>query len=455
MPLFLLFFAATLFFLYGHPPLVAAKTNVPLVIVSPEQAFEVALQHNPELKEKNWAIIQYKIKEEQAKQALLPQVNMLGFVAPVYSAQTDGRDLNNYQIDYYKWGPVLSFQGNILQPIYTFGQSYHGREAARWGQFAMRREKAKRANEIRKEIWDYFWGFQLAADILGLLEEAKTILEELKTKAEEMAKSANKNVSVADLSRIKLFQSKLQEQILDARYKQELASHALARTMGIDKKRIQLKRLSLRISPPLLEPLEYYVQLGIENRPELHQIQAGIHANRELGKMHESSLYPVIGVATQIDASYSPVRSYIGHPAVQDPYNHLRGGAGIGFTWRLNFGETNAKIKETQIKVKEFQSKQQFARLAIPLEIHKAYLDLKKAIQVLKLSTQDIKVAQRWARIAQMDYEAGNQPAKELIEGLAAYLQVRAELKQRYYHVHIQMAELGRTLGQNTLFLKR
>lgn len=450
-----------LFLLFLYPgiirvPGLESRTRFGLNINSAQDAFSIALKNNPELFEKDWAILSYRAMERKANRSIFPSLEITSFVAPIYKINADPNNIYEYEKDYLSWGPSYNFQGSIIQPVYTFGRYSQGKKAARWGIKAKIEEKKAKINQIRLNISKYFWGYQLALSLLDLATEVEKNLKDIIKKAQEEFDKGSGKVSLGNLSKLKLFANELSKEKNNILRQKELSTFALKREMGLSEGiSVTVSQKKLRYKNFDLKPLSFYTGFALRNRPELKQLSSGVRALKSLKELKHSELYPIIAVAGKLDASYTPNRENIDNPYFYDQYNRLLGGIGFGVKWKFDSGQTMAEAEKSEHQWKKLREKLKYARLSVPLETRKIYLELKHSVLSTRLTLKNLKIAKKWSLSAKLGFDSGILEAEELIEGLAAYMKSRLDYRKNLYLVHLKLAELGKCIGNHTVFIER
>ncbi len=100
---------------------------------------------------------------------------------------------------------------------------------------------------------------------------------------------------------------------------------------------------------------------------------------------------------------------------------------------------TLAKAYSARGVVEQVEGQKKFAATGIPLEVFKAYEETVQAQALTKLSDQEASAAKKWLVFAGTGYAAGTGEAKDVLEGLVAYMTA----KKAYYDA-LQSAHLSR-----------
>ncbi len=165
--------------------------------------------------------------------------------------------------------------------------------------------------------------------------------------------------------------------------------------------------------------VEGYERKSLDHRPEARQVKLATSLAETQSSAARSGLLPQVGFHAAVEQDRQGFASRNGG-------NWL---AAVSLRWNLfnGFGD-KARMAETRELLKQSQAEQERARLAIRLEVRRAWADLRAASQRIEVARAAVDQAQESLRITQNRYTAGLSNVTDLLRTETAVL----EAKTRY-----------------------
>jgi outer membrane protein TolC len=152
-----------------------------------------------------------KAKIEEARAAWYPKTEVTYLIAPIFEETGNALASNS---DYSKWGVFTKIYGTVVQPLYTFGliSSYKSAALAYYDLEVARSNLTK--NELVDQTKQFFYGLQLAYELIDVVEDAKSKLEgAIKTAEEKVLRNKMKR---EDLFALKSYNAKILTKVDEA-----------------------------------------------------------------------------------------------------------------------------------------------------------------------------------------------------------------------------------------------
>ncbi len=415
----------------------------------------IALRQNATIAQAEAEVDVYRARLREVESIFYPKLQGLAFVAPMYTVDAVLTDTTVQSVDVRwksirDWGPYVRLEAILTQVVYTFGRAEAGQQAA---QFRIEVEKARvreARNLVAQEIRRLYFSYMFTQSVRPALEQGREVLDEAIEKGKEMYDSASGEVTFADLSRLKFARIEVDKLDVLLQTASQVLLSALKHTMGLpDSTQMSFAETRLpRIEDDRLPELPELVQRAMDNRPEWKQLTAGQAALDALEEAELKANLPALGVAGQVEAAWTPTRTNNRNPYFRDPYNEFSGGLALALLFDLDPEKSLAKADAARAQREGLLALERFASTGIPLQVKQARADLTRFKRVSELSQDGIKVTRKWLTFAASGYETGATTARDLLEGLAAYI----ESKRSYYDglrsYHIADAELRFALGE-------
>lgn len=421
-----------------------------------EKCVEIAVMGSGKVSEAQGLVAEWKARLAEVEANIYPKLQGLALAAPMFTVEAkDGENVLNGVRRKWKsigdWGPYLHLQMVLVQPIFTFGRLSAGEDAAR-ARVAVEEARLEQArNVVALETRKFYYLHLYAKSVLPMLENARKTLDGVLAQAKQMHEDASGTVSTSDLMKLTIASNEVDKYLVEARTGVELSLAALRHTMGL------LPGTPLTLAddrlpaegddPPSLDAL---VSLAEVQRPEIAQITQGLKAARSLEKAEKLANAPIIAVAGQFQASWTPTREDVDNPYLVDGYNDVFGGVALAIQFGLDPAAASAKAKAAGAMAQQVEGLSHFARTGIPVEVRKAYDDETQARQLLAISKKSEVAARKWMLFAGAAYASGVGDTKDFLEGFAAHLKMRKDKLDQLLKVHTARAELICAVGQRT-----
>lgn len=423
-----------------------------------EQCVEIAVRASGKVAEAEGLVSEWKARLYEVEANIYPKLQGLALAAPMFTVEAkDGADVLGGVKRKWKsisdWGPYFRLELLLVQPIFTFGRLSAGEDAAR-ARLQVEQARVEQArNAVALETRKFYYLHLYAKSVLPLLKNARKTLDGVLEQARAMHAEASGKVSTADLMKLEVASIEVDKFLVEANTGAGLSLAALRHTMGLlPDAPLTLADTRLPKEPPASPALPELVALAESQRPEIAQITHGLKAAKSLEKAEKLANAPIIAVAGQFQASWTPTREDIDNPYLVDNYNDLFGGVALAIQFGLDPAAAHAKAKAARAMGEQVEGLSHFARTGIPVEVRKAYDDETQARQMLALSKKAEVAARKWMLFAGAAYSSGVGETKDFIEGFAAHMQMRKARLDQLLKVHTARAELLNAVGQRADF---
>ncbi|MGV8121280.1 MAG: TolC family protein [Candidatus Xenobiia bacterium LiM19] len=110
-------------------------------------------------------------------------------------------------------------------------------------------------------------------------------------------------------------------------------------------------------------------------------------------------------------------------------------------------GESDAKVKEARSVEKQLNTAKEGLEQQIRLEVKKAWLDMKEAESIVKVSLKEVEQCREGYRLAKARYSAGISISVEMDAALVSYHKARQSLVDSLYNLNVAVAALEKAVG--------
>jgi hypothetical protein len=338
-----------------------------------------------------------------------------------------------YRHDLTAWGPYAHVDARIVKPITTFGRYTAGVTAAR-ERAAVEEERARDvANTVRAEVRRLYALRLYALSMKPNLENGKEIIAGAIKKAEEMYAADSGEVTLPDLMRLRFGAGEIDRYLRMADDGAGLAALAIKQAMGLALD-AAVAFADDRLVPPAdaVAPLPALVAQAMDDRPEMAEIAHGKRATAAWEIAERRANLPILFVAAAGQADWSPMRPSGYSAAYYNLYNDYFGGVAVGLKLDLDLAAARTHAAEAQAKGRWVDANDALAGTGIPLQVTKARLDLVQNRDLARVADEEVRSTRKWMTFSAAAYLSGTGEARDVLEGVAAYL-----LAKKAYYDHL------------------
>lgn len=391
----------------------------------------------------------YAARLKQVESVYYPKLSGLAFITATNTVKGNALT-EDVERDYERWGPYTHLEALLAQPIYTFGRAAAGERAAQ----ARLRVEQSRLEGARKvvalEVKRLYFNHLMAKSLMPTIDTVESVVADAYTKAKALYEARSGQVTKADIMKLEYAGLEVKKARLLAQNGAELALAALQHTMGRglnDTLVLAKKRLP---KPGKAEPMAFEALLieAKTNRSEWAQLEHGKAAAEELETAERLADAPVLFVAGQIQFDWAPTRQDTQNPYHYDSYNDFAGGVALGLTFDLDPAKSVARADEARALQSRVSALRRFAETGIPLQVKKAFGELKRARKTTELSRAGVKATRKWMTFSALAYQSGTGEARDVLEGVGAYVAAKRSYYEALRDYHVARAELAYAVGR-------
>ncbi len=418
-----------------------------------DDCVQVALKKSAQIEEAQAKVQEYAALLSEVESIFYPKLTATGFVAPMFRVAVDGHDINTYERSWKSpsdWGPYTRLEALLAQPLYTFGRAAHGERAASERALVERARLRETELIVALEVRRLYHTRLYALSIIPTLNNAAEIVAEAQEKGRDMFERATGDVTQADLSKLDYAAAEIAKYRRMAEDGAALALSALKHTMGLpESEALPLADSVLPALPPNAPlDLDHLIAESQKLRPEWDQLAHGKEAAAQLRAAESGANLPVLFLAGVFNASWAPSRYNSDNPYHYDPYNELFGGVALGLQLNLDPALAAAKADKAEALGAQVAALARYAATGIPLRVRKAHQEVTRFRALVELAEQSVKASRKWMLFAAAAYTTGTGEARDVLEGVVAYLQAKQGYYESLQSFHVAHAELDFAVGR-------
>jgi outer membrane protein TolC len=356
--------------------------------------------------------------------------------------RTDGDDWNGLS----DW-THLEFA--LIKPLYTFGKIDEYGKAAQGNIDIKRGEVLQTKAETIFDTKRAYFGYLTSRDIRLFLEDMQSRLGQSISRAEHALKEETGEVTQSDLYSLQTAKGLIGKYVHQARAVESISLDGLKVLTGVGLK------APLAVADEKLNPVAFpNVDLAdlqakaLSDRPEMHQLEAGLKARRALVAAKKAEIMPDVYAGVVGTFSYASQRDKLENPHVYDPFN----GGGLtpvlGVKWDAVFDVASARVSQAQAELEALNQKRQFALAGIPFEVSEAYANARANFEAQKELADGAASARRWVIASLADFSAGLEKGDRLAEAVKSYVLAQTEYLRTVNDFNMNVAQLNKLTGE-------
>ncbi|MFO8098985.1 MAG: TolC family protein [Salinibacter sp.] len=337
------------------------------------------------------------------------------------------------------------------QPLFTWGELSGNIEAAGHGVAVEEARVDQKALEVAARTGEIYYNVLLTKALDRLAGRTQEVIDRAKKEINRLLEEGDESVDQADLFQTRLTEEEYKRRVVEITQNQRTARSALRRQLFVpEETTVQVAGTEIEPLPFEVHPdsLEHYMDLALQNRPEVEQAAAGKKAREALVDVAESDYYPKIGVQASLSQSVTlPERPNPDNAFIGDSYMGTGTRTGIGIQQNLNFDQTSARVEQARAELSEVENQQTAARQLVRFEVEEAYRNLIVAKTAVESRDRATTISGEWLRTEQVDFDLGFGDTENLVKAVRADLEEKARYFEAVKKYNVAVLRLLRTTG--------
>lgn len=337
-----------------------------------------------------------------------------------------------------EFGAHHNFQADVSlnQPIFAWGRYYKTYQSAKLSLAAAHKELDVAYNQLTLDVSEAFYRVLLSIEFVQVSEQTVELVEkQLKIAQNLFEAGAATNF---DVLRAEVLLANAKSNQIRAKNSARVATDIYKNVLNIDFAGAIAVQGNLKqpIRELQLQPL---IQIAIEKRPELHQLQFTENAAKKQVEVAKTRSRPALSFFTNYQVDHNE------RLAEMNRIWNL----GVALNFPIFDGlATRAAVKQAESGLKQTQLGQQQMTNAIELEVRSAYLNLIQAKTLIDAQRETVEQAQESVRIANLRYENGMITSVELTDAQLALSQAEVNRLQSLHDYAVGLVRLEKAIGQ-------
>lgn len=395
-------------------------------------------------------------KYNEARWAWFPQFQTTLIAGgPTPEARNDGlggppTNAAGYLYDVNLGHPGITARAEMtaLLPVFTFGKLSAAKKAGREGVAAGRGLKERAQNEAAYQAAQAYFGYQLARQSQQTLSDTRKRLDDARELLKKLLEHDSTQVTQSDLNKLDYYRQQVESVAPKSANGRDLALSAARVLLSVPSGQpLELETVDLAEPRTELQPVEHYLAMAEQSRPELKAIGHGVAARQQEVVIRERQFLPDFGIGGFFRFAYTSSTTRQRSPFAYDPYNQLA--LGIGLVARATFDIPTklAKLQQSRAELDKLRTQESELHAGVKLEVQKTYGDLRTALTRARTLAEGERSARRWFTAAYASFELGTTDTRELTDALLALTQVSGEKLQSWHDSNLGLFALARVTG--------
>ena len=430
----------------GVPPAAAAAETYDL-----GACIDTALRNNPDL---SAAAAQVAMARAQLDEASAKRFGQLEFNQQFGAVNGATGDIleppkQNRNAILEDLGPFVRLDIGLNLPIYTFGKLSAALAAAEGGLRSREAGGAVKRAEVILSVKQLYYGLLLSRMLSVVLHDMLDDMDKAVKKTQERLDAGSTTVTEIDLLKLQAGRAKFASGVVEIDASAALTERALRRTLALpDDAPFDIADRKLQPVAVTLAPLDEYLGTGVERRPEMRQVEAGVAAQTAQVEREEAGWFPNIFFAGGFRYAYAPNRTEQDNPFAYDNFNYTFPYVFLGLQWDLSLLQTAAKIDEARATLDSLRATRRSAESGMALEIRQAYSDVEKTRAVMRTTEAGRKAGRGLLVLTVANFDLGIGEAEELFKGVGTYTETSADYLRAVHDYNVAVATLSKVVGE-------
>ncbi|HLR90234.1 MAG TPA: TolC family protein [Balneolaceae bacterium] len=423
------------------PILVAAQSQV----ITIEDAIEIALENNYQLKQAENNLSISELQELSAKADFFPSLNAnvnRGLnIGRRFDTETTGQFVD---VTTNNLSASLSSNIDIFNGFANINNLRRSREITASREELLQRVRENVIFSTASSYLDYLLSFQLLEIAEENLQTSQSQLEQIEAQVEVGSRP------MVDLLNQESLVANNELDLVNRENEVDLARLSLIRILQIDplgEYEFVIPEIAQGSAVPINYDLGELVGAALENRADLRSEQRAILAEEYQVKIAKAQYYPTISGSASIRSNYSDLSmlSYTDQFFDQNVARSFGISLSIPIFNRLN-ARTNVEIQKINLKNAELGLEN--TRLQVIQEVNQAYRDYLARVKEVESTQRALDAAERAYETELQRYEVGASTLIELSLANNAYVQAQASQAQATYRFIFQEKLLDYFIGR-------
>ena len=405
-------------------------------------------QNHPLMHSARAGLESLQAKLNQAEWAYFPSFELTAGIAP--TPEVTGDALSS-ETDSGNWGYAVGAKLTMVQPLYTFGKIRSLRRAGEQGVLIGNASVDLARFELRYRLAQAWFGFLLANEMSGMLEDGEKWLVKAAERMERLRDEDSDDYDQNEHLRLKsrkaeFFALKAQNNLLESQARHGL--RLLTGEMDPDKE-VSIAMGNLEVVGFDLATSEYFVSLAMKNDPWMRIMRAKARVQSHLHENRRAQYLPDLVLLAEANAATSDVIESQSSAFANNTAHQLNVTGLVALRWTLNvpqqiFQENEAAALATMAAMETRTSAQQ-----TELNVRRLWQELDNVRVLIEAYGKSKTAAEGWLNSNWDLYEDGFGDFNDVMDSLQQFYTKRVAYLRSIHDHNVLVYDLSRAVGQD------
>jgi outer membrane protein TolC len=334
-----------------------------------------------------------------------------------------------------------TLNASFIWPLYTGGKINAANKASQVYEEEAGLEKKQKQGELLSELATRYYGLVLAEQACKVRGQVAEAMKKHLFDSEKLSEQGQ--IAKVEFLHAQVANSDAGRELKKSRRDVAIVKRALQNTMAISDSS-EIAPASALFILKNIEPEDYFIDLALNNNPQLQQIDSKKELAATGVKFEKSNYMPTVALTGTYDLANKDLSPYVSDWMV-----------GVGLNWSLFEG--NARLRKLQAaKFKEDQVEQAGLKAEEDIKtiIRKLHQQLGMQVEQLEELDKTLEFAKTYVDSREKSFREGLSTSTELVDANLLLAKVKIDRLQTMYSYDITLAALLQVCGNPELFLE-
>jgi outer membrane protein TolC len=330
---------------------------------------------------------------------------------------------------------------NMVWPIYTGGKINAANKASRIYAEEAGLQQEQKAGELMSELATRYYGLVLAEQACKVRGQVAEAMKKHLFDSEKLSEQGQ--IAKVEFLHAQVANSDAGRELKKSRRDVAIVKRALQNTMAVGDSNDLAPASSLFILKSI-EDENYFVELAMQNNPQLRQVDSKKELAATGVKLEKSNYLPTVALTGTYDVVNYDLSPYVPQWMV-----------GVGLNWSVFEGNSrHRKLQSAQFKEDQVEQAGLKAEEDIKTVIRKLHQQLGMQVEQLEELDKTLEFAKTYVDSRDKAFHEGLSTSTELVDANLMLAKVKIDRLQAMYSYDITLAALLQVCGNPELFLE-
>jgi len=354
----------------------------------------------------------------------------------------------NYGYFFSNLRPYFRAELNVAAPLWTFGKIDAGAKAAGEQVEVKKAQSLEQTWEILTQIKSLYYGWILTEELDVLNDEIQGHLDEAGRYLEKHLTAGDADLTPIDRLKLKAYAAELETQRIEVKKRRQIAVDGLWRLTGL-KADEQWRPAEHKLTQvgAAIDDNAAMMSLALSNQPEVSEVMHGVQALEAKRHYNLTRFFPELFIVATGAYAVAPNRDRQTNAFANDSFNYLYATATLGVNFDLQPGVASSELTQSDEELAALREKSLAVTSRVAHDVEAALAEVLADRDKVEVGKQAFQTTRAWSAYVMDAFDLGSITARELIDGLTAFVKARFMLLQDIYDYNIAVAQLSRTVG--------